>query len=79
MTYFETMNPSVEACISTSHGDELENENNMFRVQASFEQFSWTLVIGIYFLISYPYPLLHVKILLFGGTNTKKNSQMNHF
>jgi hypothetical protein len=37
MTYFETMNPSVEPCTSTSHGDELENESNMFRVEASFE------------------------------------------
>jgi len=37
MTYFETMNPSVEACTSISHGDELGNESNMFGVEASFE------------------------------------------
>ncbi len=40
MTYFETINPSVEACTSTSHGDEFEDESNMFGVETSFEQFS---------------------------------------
>jgi hypothetical protein len=40
MTYFETMNPSVEACTSSNHGDELKDEGNMFGVEASFEQFS---------------------------------------
>jgi len=40
MTYFETTNPIVEACTSTSHGDELETERNMFGVEASFQQFS---------------------------------------
>jgi hypothetical protein len=37
MTYFETLNPTIEACSSFGHGDELENEGNTFGVGASFE------------------------------------------
>jgi hypothetical protein len=37
MTYFETMNYSVEACTSTNHGDEFEDESKMFWVETSFE------------------------------------------
>jgi hypothetical protein len=46
MTYFETMNPSVEACTFTSHGDELEDESNMFWAGASFEESFQTFSIG---------------------------------
>ncbi len=36
MTCFETLNLNVKVCTSTNHGDELQNESNMFGVGASF-------------------------------------------
>jgi hypothetical protein len=39
MVCFETLNPTAKACTSTSH-DDLEEEGNMFRVGASFEESS---------------------------------------
>jgi hypothetical protein len=45
MTYFETLNPIVEACTSFGHGDEHEDENNIFGVGASFEESSRALII----------------------------------
>jgi hypothetical protein len=44
MTFFKTLNPIVEACISFGHGDELKDEGNIFRVGASFEESSQALV-----------------------------------
>jgi hypothetical protein len=38
MVCFETLNPTTKACTSTSH-DDLE-KGNMFKVGASFEEFS---------------------------------------
>jgi hypothetical protein len=46
MTYFETLNLTIEACNSFGHGDELENEGNIFGVGASFEESFQALVIG---------------------------------
>jgi len=37
MTYFEAINPIVEACNSFGHGDEFEDEGNTFGVGTSFE------------------------------------------
>ncbi len=37
MTYFETLNPTIEACTSFGHGDEPKDESNIFGVGASFE------------------------------------------
>jgi hypothetical protein len=42
MICFETLNPIAKTCTSTIH-DDLEKVN-MFKVWASFEKFSWTLV-----------------------------------
>jgi hypothetical protein len=50
MTYFETLNPIVKACISFGHGDEGKGESNIFGVGASFEESSQTLVTGELFL-----------------------------
>jgi hypothetical protein len=44
MTYFETLNPTIEACNSFGHGDELEDEGNTFGVGASFEESSQAFV-----------------------------------
>ncbi len=44
MTYFETINPIVEACNSFGHGDEFEDEGNTFGVGTSFEESSQALV-----------------------------------
>jgi hypothetical protein len=72
MTYFETLNPIVEACTSFGHGNELENESNIFGVGASFEESSRALVTGELSLFqSHQYLLLHVKILLLDGTTMK--------
>jgi hypothetical protein len=38
MTFFKTLNPIDEACISFGHGDELEDEGNIFGVRTSFEE-----------------------------------------
>ncbi len=38
-TYFETLNPIVEAFTFVGHGDELESEGNMFGVEISFNEF----------------------------------------
>ncbi len=39
MTRFESLNLIIKTCISISpHGDELENDNNMFGIGTSFEQ-----------------------------------------
>jgi hypothetical protein len=40
MTCFETLNLIVEAHTSIGHVDELEDENNIFGVRTSFEEFS---------------------------------------
>lgn len=37
-TYFETLNPIVEAFTFVGHGDELESEGNMFGVETSFNE-----------------------------------------
>ncbi len=47
---FWTLNPTIETCTSIGHGDELQNEGNMFGVGASFEESSWTLIIRKLFL-----------------------------
>jgi len=44
MTYFETLHPTIEACSSIGHGDEVEDEGNTFGVGASFEESSQALV-----------------------------------
>jgi hypothetical protein len=36
MTCFETLNLNVKTCTFANHGDELQNESNMFGVGASF-------------------------------------------
>jgi len=36
MSCFETLNLNVKACTSTNHGEELQNESNMFGVGESF-------------------------------------------
>jgi hypothetical protein len=51
MTYFETLNPIVEACSCFGHGDELEDEGNIFGVGASFEESSQALVIGKFIFV----------------------------
>jgi len=38
MTYFETLNPTIEACTFFGHGDEPKDEGNIFGVGASFEE-----------------------------------------
>jgi len=37
---FETLNPTIETCTSVGHGNELQNEGNMFGLRASFEESS---------------------------------------
>jgi hypothetical protein len=44
MICFETLNPIIETRAVFYHGDELEDEGNIFEVQASFEESSRTLV-----------------------------------
>jgi hypothetical protein len=39
-TCFETLDPTIETCTSIGHGDELQNEGNMFGVGASSEESS---------------------------------------
>jgi hypothetical protein len=39
MTYFETLNPTIEACIIFGHGDEPKDEANISGVGTSFEKF----------------------------------------
>jgi hypothetical protein len=80
MLCFETLNPTIESCKSTSYDDELEDEGNVFGVGASFEESFQTLVNKESTLLGgYPYPLLHVKILLFCGTTTKGSFPMWQF
>jgi hypothetical protein len=50
MTYFETLNPNVKACIYFGHGGEPKGESNIFGVGASFEESSQIFVIGELFL-----------------------------
>ncbi len=38
ITYFETLNPTIETCASFGYEDELKNESNKFGVGASFEE-----------------------------------------
>jgi hypothetical protein len=40
MTCFETLNPIVEECTSFGHGDEPEDECNIFGVGTCFEESS---------------------------------------
>ncbi len=79
MTYFETLNPTVKACISFGHGDEPKGESNIFGVGASFESLLKHLSLESYFCLGgYPYLLLHVKILLLSGATMKGSFQMWH-
>jgi hypothetical protein len=38
MTCFETVNPTIEACIFLGHGDEPKDEGNIFGLGAFFEE-----------------------------------------
>jgi hypothetical protein len=38
MTYFETLNLTIKACIFLGHGDEPKDEGNIFGVGASFKK-----------------------------------------
>jgi hypothetical protein len=80
MTCFETLNLTIEAHMSIGHVDELEDENNIFGVGTPLRSFLKHLSLKSYICsASYPYLLLHVKILLIGGTTMKGSFQMLHF
>lgn len=79
-TCFETLNPTIEACTSSSHGDEPKHEGNILGLEHLLKSFIKHLSLENYLCLGgYPYLLLHVKMLLVGGATMKGNLWMWHF